>query len=303
MRPTPILPTRWPSLLPLAVTLLVSATPAHAQERTHVGVQFILGDELYRSELTGAEITQLETDAGSLLAAELGRRIGYLDFRPSDSANYQVQFVVARRSAAPGGTAADALAQIGVFARLRGTSPMTREVYWLTLRRPEDALMPVGTPADILDQLRLKLRLNADYNLLSDSLLVHVPLADSATSLGDPFGWLLPFSRDEVCLDLQSRLQIVGTVPSQIGQLERVLTAEITSVSGTLPSQPTSSEVARFLLFGEAEQGQQHYEELRQAVIAGKLTLRAIYVIKYQPSPCLQPVSPGEGPLVSGGGS
>ncbi|HKJ02178.1 MAG TPA: hypothetical protein VJ997_06975, partial [Longimicrobiales bacterium] len=200
MRRKPIRWTGWAGVPPIFVTLLAIASPAQGQQRTPVGVRFTLGDELYRSELTDAEIAGLEADGASLLAEELGRKIPYLDFRPLDTTAYQMHFLVAKRSATAG---ADALAQIGLFADLESADPTSRDIYWLTMRRPEDALQPVGTPADILDQLRLKLRLDADYTLLADSLLAHVPVADTAAAWGDPLGWVLPFHGQDLCMDRQ----------------------------------------------------------------------------------------------------
>jgi len=101
--------------------------------------------------------------------------------------------------------------------------------------------------------------------------------------------------------DRQTRLQVVSTVPSGIGPAQRVYAAVIVG-DFSPPVLPGPLQPFLHRLFGEAEAGQQHLDELRQAVSAGTVRLGAIYVVEYRPSPCLRPVPPGGGVAGSGGG-
>lgn len=200
----------------LAVTalaaLLLSALSAGAAEKPVVGVAFELAESDYRDEFTADELATIEAVAAERFAALLAGKLGFARFVTDVPADGEYRLVVTldRREKDAVGIAVE----VGFHIRLEGPGLGELEpVYWIFRGRERwREGLPVTLPflAEIEHSMTLR-----DHFGLADQLLKNVPLtADSEllTAEVPRPGWVLPFTRRDLCLDLNTRFQFVHEV-------------------------------------------------------------------------------------------
>lgn len=280
-------------LASLALPLAIVPCPRPALAQMEVDVVFHLQDARYRSRF-GANAPTVEAMIADSIARALSDRVGYLRLVPGSGSEYALVLTLDRQDR----QSTSRFPERGIWAGLKIPGGTVQEFYWKTLRPAEEALAAVGSDVDVAADVARLFR--GEIRQLQDSLLNRVPISDDGLAWNSPIGWVLPFSRRDLCMKNQSRLVFVNDVPAGQLRVERWDTATVTSEFALTP--PVDPDHQRFLhrLFSEPLDGQNMDDHLRQALQQGTAKVTAVYVIEYQPElGCHAEPTP---PVVGGGG-
>lgn len=288
MRPLPLI-----LLASLALPPAITLRPTPAGAQTEVDVLFRLEDSRYRSRF-GANAPAVEAMIADSIARALADRVGYLRMVPGGGSEYALVLTLDRQDR----QSTSSFPERGIWAGLKIPGGTVQEFYWKTLRPAEEALAAVGSDVDVASDVARLFR--GEIRQLQDSLLNRIPISDDGLAWSSPLGWVLPFSRRDLCMKNQSRLVFVNDVPAGQLRVERWDTAAVTSEFALSP--PVDPDHQRFLhrLFSEPLDGQNMDDHLRRALQEGTAKVTAVYVIEYQPElGCHADPTP---PVVGGGG-
>ena len=212
----------------LALALVACATvPAiEAADRPEVAVRVEVEAPTFRRELvppgqpSSADIEGAEKDAAEQIAARLNRPPRFLRFGPAGAAAVLRFRVVAK--APP--TATTALKEIGIVADVTGDVARGEPAYW-TLRRQDDIRGTPATRKELAAEIADAVARNDDA--LTRDVLSRVPIAQTSAIWKDPWGWIIPFTRRDLCMDVGSRLEVANEVRQGFGPRRLSLPAEM----------------------------------------------------------------------------
>lgn len=277
----------------LTAVTAVAATDAAAQQPTEVDVVVHLQDQRFRDRF-GAAAPAVEAMMADSIAAALSEQVGFVRLVPGGGSPYVLVFALDRQDR----QSTTRFPERGIWAALTVPGGGLPEFYWKTLRPAEAALAPVGRDVDLAAETARLFR--GEIGAIQDSLLARIPISSDGLAWNSPLGWVLPFSRRDLCMKNQSRLAFVNDVPAGALRVERWDTAAVTSEFAIDP--PVEPAHQRFLhrLFSEPVDGQHMDDRLRQALLQGSAKVTAVYVIEYRPEfGCRSEPTP---PAVPGGG-
>lgn len=277
----------------LAIPPAIVTAPAPVSAQTEVDVLFRLEDSRFRSRF-GAGAPAVESTIADSIAAALAERVGFLRLTPGGGSEYRLVFTLDRQDR----QSTSQFPERGIWARLEVPGGPLEEFYWKTLRPAEQALAPVGSDVDVAAEVARLFR--GEIRQLQHDLLNQIPISQDGLAWSSPLGWVLPFSRRDLCMKNQSRLVFVNDVPAGQLRVERRDTATVTSEFALTP--PVDPDYQRYLhrLFSEPLDGQNMDDHLRQALLQGTAKVTAVYVIEYEPElGCRAEPTP---PVVGGGG-
>lgn len=270
----------------LALALLaagaLAAPPAAAQGPTPVGVFFRLADPRFHTRF-GAEADAVERAIADTVAVQLARRIGFVRFLANTAADYRLVLSVDRRDRGSAG----AFDERGIWARLESPDAPSAEIYWLVLRPADAATRPVGSAANLRAEVATLLE-HADLGLLKEKLLRNVPISHSALPWDRPVGWAIPLTHDDLCIQDMSVLRVVSTVRQGAMSLARSYDATVTGSFAVDPPVPAAAQQFLRRVFTEPVDVA-HRADIAAAIRSGALTVKAVYVLDYQPAPDCHP--------------
>jgi len=273
----------WIALLALS---LLWAGEAACEDRVPVTVVFRLQQPQYRA-IYRDDRDKLEAEAAKVLVRNLEARIKLVRFTVEPSDGYRLTFRL--NDLADKGQKGETVLHIeleGAGVKPRGPSfwPFRQSGGFSAPIRPADAFL-----REIEDKVKAILADGSYRNLVSD-WLVQVPVAHSSTPYKEPAGWVLPFRREELCLDFDSSLRIDSMLPVSGMRLNRPLVGR---VAGDFSGQDPSG---RGLIFAELTEDRQPDKKwLREFMDANaaQITVLGVYVISFVPlEPCVAPVGP-----------
>jgi hypothetical protein len=187
----------WVAVMILSFSLGQTVLAANKQT---VRVRFVL--QQYTAQYR--DIPTVQTRAEELLTKYLNERLPFLRFSKNDGV-YTLLCVLAVRDA----TASPAGQEVGLHVSLSGPGLSATRTYWLTFRSASAAAASVPTEEELLALLNA-IWASADYNKLVARLLSRVPISSSGVFVRTDLllGWVLPFTKMDLCMDDQSRLQV-----------------------------------------------------------------------------------------------
>jgi len=274
---------QWIMLCTLA---LLWAGPGFGEERVPVTVAFRLEQPQYRA-IYGPDLSKLEAEVAKLLVRNLEARIKLVRFTVEPSDAYTLTFRL--NDLADKGQKGETVLHI----QLNGTGVRPHASSFWRFRESSGFAAPIR-PADAflleIDKRVKTILADGSYQNLVSDWLVQVPVARNSTPHKSPPGWVLPFRRDDLCLDFDSNLRIDSMLPVGGMQLNRSLFGR---VAGDFPTQTPD---VRGLIFVELNEDRQPDRQwLREFMDANpaQITVLGVYVIRFVSlEPCAAPVPP-----------
>lgn len=270
-------------LMGAALSVMVLAASAQAGEKTAVCVKFLLKESAYRGEFAKASqptsplLEELEARAAASLCARLEKNAGFLEYTTDDSVNYTLTFTL---------DCADSLAtgmlkEVGIFAEL--TKPKTKTQIPYQMVRPAEAYEDrIGDINDVLLEIGLAIGNSIFLDNVRDEILKEVPVSEQGVVLADPvFGWLIPFTQQELKIDMGSEFLITNKVPSPLNQNN---TIDYSGQASDIVTADAPVSLHQYInqLFCEPVSSQNHLDKLLRAVQAGKAAVLRIFIVDYR---------------------
>ena len=271
------------------VFLLACAGPTSADDRRVVAVRVEVAAPQFRREFTepgGAvrpELAEAERDAAAQIARALDDPPGFLRFgtSPPAAATLTVRVV----SKAPEG-ARTALQEFGLAVDVTGDGVARGPAAYWVLRPQDDIRGYPSTKQELAQEISARVADNLDA--LMREVLSRVPIAATSAMLKDPWGWIIPFTPQDICIDVRSRFTISNEIQQSVGKRALDLPAEFTLVFD--PPAASALDDQRHRIFT----GALDHPELELLKQAGAATVKAVRVTQYlrlqsgcgrQPSP------------------
>jgi hypothetical protein len=272
--------------LPLVLLAAVTASAASAQgptPRPAVRVTFEVQEPSVKSNFTPAEIAEIEAAGAAMVARHLAGRARFLDFQPAVP-RYQLRVALNRRD-----VTSSRPDDLVLHAAVLGPGVAPSRIHWKVFRRAQQVTPPIGgSPAQFLRTLELVLAGHEDMPIMPR--LTRIPLTTTVALSPQPLGWVLPYRRDELCIDPASTLRVDNVIPAGPSAVrnysyEADASGELTPASGRQWGK----------VITVARAAQPEYAALRQAISAGTARVTAVYLIKYgvHPTACAQLARPG----------
>jgi hypothetical protein len=272
--------------LPIVLGLAL-ARVASAAQRPRVAVVFRLQEVTYQTEIDSVrERPLLEDSVATTLVLVLADRFRFLSFGGGSPAPFRLVVALDRRDR---GTHA-AVVDVGFHASLIGPDSLrdSLDVYWAGFRPAESALQGLGTPDQLLAEIRSRLSelRDADWARLGTELLSTIPVADTGAVWVHPLRWIIPLQRRQICLDRSSVLTVRNVVSFALGSEEQVVTVEANGEFNPPGAIQPQLERMRGGILGEARGP--------VTFATDNVRVMAVYVSDYRFSraDCLDPVSP-----------
>ena len=270
---------------------LASAPVATAAQKPRVAVVFRLQEDTYQPEIDSVrERPRLEDSVATTLTRLFADRYRFLSFGGGSPAAFRLVVALDRRDR---GTHA-AVVDVGFHAALIGPDSLrdSLDIYWAGFRPAEAALQGLGTPDQLLAEIRSRfsdLR-DADWTRLGTDLFSTIPVADTGAVWASPLRWIIPLQRRQICLDRSSVLTVRNVVSFALGSEEHVVTVEANGEFNPPGTVRPQLERMRGGILGEAR--------APVTFATDSVRVMAVYVTDYRFSraDCLDPVNPlGEG--------
>lgn len=271
---------------PLALLAAVAASAASAQvptPRPAVRVTFEVQEPSVRNNFTAAEIAQIEATGAAMIGRHLAGRARFLDFRPTVP-RYQLRIALRRRD-----VTSSRPDDLVLHAAVLGPGIVASRIHWKVFRRAQQVTPPIaGSPAQFLRTLELVLAGHEDMPIMPR--LTRIPLTTTVVLSPQPLGWVLPYRRDELCIDPASTLRVDNVLPAGPSAV-RNYTYQA-DASGELAPAP-GRQWGKVITV--ARPTQPEYAALRQAISAGTARVTAVYLDQYgvHPTACAQLARPG----------
>lgn len=271
-------------LISILAILSVMLVAAHSQagEKTEVCVRFILKEPAYRarfaraSQATSPLLEELEAKVAASISGQLAKNAGFLDFTTEDAADYTLTFTL---------DCADLLAtgmlkEVGIFAELTKPKIATKIPYQIV--RPAQAYADrIGEIEDVLLEIDIALGASTFLDSVRNEILKEIPISEEGVVLADPlFGWLIPFTQQELQIGMGSEFLITNKVPSPLNQNN---TIDYNGQASDIVTSDAPVSLHGYInqLFCEPFSDQAHLDKLLKAVQAGKAAVVRIFIINY----------------------
>jgi hypothetical protein len=206
MRPTAIVASCILSciLLCMLMCILMIAAPSEAASKTAVTVKFVLS--AYPREFDPGQVQAIERQAAERIVMRLGEHTRFLTFTTQDGNLFTLTVTLRPRSAAE---RPDAPGEVVFQFSLVGPRVRADPVY--VTFRPANDISRVPPVDQFIEEVDLRLSQHASGGTLVQSLIT-VPIATTAEMRPSLPGWLLPYQRNELCLEVDSELTIEHVV-------------------------------------------------------------------------------------------
>jgi len=275
--------------------LLVVVGQVQAGDKTGVHVRFILKEPAFRgkfaraSEPTSELLEELESRAAASISRKLCKNAGFLHFTSEESKNFTLTFTLARADP----QASEMLKEVGLFVKLTGPKNKAPTVYQI-VRTAEESEGLIGGMKEVLKEMDLAVGTPTFLDSIRDDILREVPVCDTGVVLADPmFGWLTPFTHQDLQIDKGSKFKITNRVPSPFNQNNTIDYNGQASVIVRRSADPPWDRYIGQLFCKPADNNKGDLDELLKAVKAGKAAVVRMFVIDY----CLLDMdSPGPTP-------
>jgi hypothetical protein len=191
----------------LAGAALALPSPvARAAAKKRVEVAFVMPDKKYVRAFRPERIDELLAGAAAAIAEELAGAIRFLEFTTTGPAAYQLEFRLDR--ADPRVTGTDD--EFGFHVTLTGEGiRKAQQTYWV-FRSAERYGDRIGTHEELIKEIRLNVAHDSNVAQLVGKVLHEAAFTEEADfRTEEPVGWVLKhYSRDDLCLDVDSRLEV-----------------------------------------------------------------------------------------------
>jgi hypothetical protein len=266
------------------VVLLALLASAAAGQKPRVRVAFDVKAALYTDRYDAAKLKLISDSAAAILARGLDQRLAFLSFAASPDSSVAALTARLRENVREG----DRFDDVRLFLELALPGHATRRLPWLIVRPrssadpvPRDALVFLAAFTQLLqDSLK-----DATVRVLVDSLLNQIPIADSVAAavwrpIADrpPDVWLLPYTRQQLCIGFESSLKISYVRRTSAGEQTLKFTAA-PSIEFRPPSA-VPAELQRFVGSLGATPLPQDTAALR-LIQADAVRVKAVYVATY----------------------
>jgi hypothetical protein len=258
-----------------AVLVLMVAPAVRGDDRREVAVRVEVAAPTFRRELvppgqaSSPGLDGAERDAAEQIAAHLNKPPTFLRFGPNGTAATLTLRVVAKAPA----TATTALKEIGIIADVAGNDIARGDPAYFTLRRQDDIRAAPATPKELASEIAGAVAMNDDA--LTRDVLSRVPIAQTSAIWKDPWGWVIPFTPRDICIDTGSRFKIANTFRQGSGPRSVEFPAEM---QGEFDPEGTTAPVdLRHRIFVVALE----HPDLAQLKQASAPSVKAVRVTQY----------------------
>lgn len=265
------------------IACLAGAACTAGRARPVVAVSFDLAVPRWVNTF-GDQRDALQAKAAQAVASWLDQQMGFVDFEAGSSGPHRL--VLHLEVAPDAGTRPYKETQLRL--ELLG-QPTAQPLVWRF--RPDDRFgEPTGGVDGLVREIGLRLG-GIDKQALVRQVLSRVPIASEAQLWKDPVGWVIPYSRTDLCMDLRSLLHIENMMPSGAGPVLKEYDARATGDFKPPEAQPAAATL-RGRVFTEPQTSPEGLAELGRAK-ADQVAIRAVYIVEYQPlATCSRPVPP-----------
>lgn len=188
----------------IPMSIMTIAVPSEAASKTAVTVKFVLS--AYPREFDPGQVEAIQKQAAERIVMRLGEHTRFLDFTTKDGKPFTLTVTLRPRSAAG---RLDAPGEVVFEFTLVGPR-VTADPLYVTFR-PANDISRVPPVDQFLEEVDLRLLEHAFGGTLVQSLIA-VPIATTAELRPSVPGWLLPYQRNELCLEVDSELTIEHVV-------------------------------------------------------------------------------------------
>ncbi len=215
------------ALLLLAAAWLAAPAPLRAElGKPAMAVKFELAEENYRQALDDAQEAEIENAVEAGLVEALGARIGFIDFSQTATGNRLV-VRLGKRAGDPG---ANGIRPIRFWISAEGDrvrsdgAPLAWDFRPLT--RFNDS---PGEPRRFVEEIVSKFagQLESNAGLLVERVLSRVMLEKDAHPLAAHGRWVLPFTSDDLHIDVKSVFLIRATIRTDLFESTEEQRAEL----------------------------------------------------------------------------
>lgn len=212
-----------------------------AAERPAIQVVFDFAEKQYRRQL-GSAADVVEHRALELILGDLNRRVPFLRFTSETrSAKLHVQL----GNPAGGSEMHDVNFQLSVDGtESESSKPLESGTVRWSFRPASAYDSPLGSAEALATEVGLKFQ-QGDHIGLVRNVLSAVPISHDGTLVEkDPIPvWVIPFTKDDLCMDFPSRLKIVDELQTSVGRRSHELHVVANGVYEPAdPSVPASFE-------------------------------------------------------------
>jgi hypothetical protein len=222
----------------MIVFFLFSGTEASADEKPKINVRFNMGEGGYRDTFLPDEITQIQTRVSKSLEPMLNSRFGFIRFTGKDIPDKLEVTLDKRRDIVVAG----AIIEVGFYFEISGPRvvAMPKPVYFM-FRSPETHALISPTVEGFIRELQLALNsyLDSHENELIGKLFSKVVLSEEAHIIPQQYWWILPFSRDQLGLDIFSKFSIENKYQHPSGPfIPRIYTVKVIEFAPSIHGLP-----------------------------------------------------------------
>lgn len=264
-----------------ALALVVATTPALADNRSAVTVQFKLVDPAYQANVPVAERPRFEAAVAARIAQQLQGRIGFVRFTTQSGGDPLLLFELDRQDR--NGTAS--LREVGFHIALSQRGQPLGEGVYVKFRSQTENFHVVLAPPALLEAVGPKVSEASGSGGPITTLLSKVPIATKAVFMRNPLGWAIPYRRADLCMAPRTMIRVPTTVDSPAASVEHEFTAR---VKGTL-----NDGEPRGRMLGVPEPATQaNLDDVKNAP-PEQVRVEVFYVVEYVPE-CSAAIAPSQ---------